>query len=366
MSNQSIDELVSIFTKANNKFENSSGSHRGRFYPFWKMNFEEEAIVRFLPDKNEQNPLKFMVEKVVHRIPLNGKTETVPCMSMYGMDCPICEKSQEFYRIEGKQSKNGSTYWKKKSHIIQAFIIKDPLPVDPETGTNSAGTVKLLDFGYQLYTALSVGVQSGDLQAIPYDFHAGHNFIIKKMNLNGQGKYDVASRFDRNVTALTEEQIAYCQQHMIDLREALPEQPDINVVIEKLECSVTGRPYMENSTQSTSPDAAYSVQQHNVHQPQVAITQVQTEVPVQPQGAPTQQPVQPVQPVQTEIVQPQTAVTQEQSVPAQQSQEVQPQTVTPEQVVQPQTTVPTNSTEFENEADAILAMIQQRKQQQQQ
>ena len=361
MSNQSLDELVSIFTKSNNNPENSSSPNRGRFYPFWKMNFEEEAIVRFLPDKNEQNPLKFMVEKVVHRIPLNGKTETIPCMTMYGMDCPICEKSQEFYRIEGKQSKNGSTYWKKKSHIIQAFIIKDPLPVDPETGTNSAGSVKLLDFGYQLYTALSVGIQSGDLQTIPYDFHAGHNFIIKKMNLNGQGKYDVASRFDRNVTALTEEQIAYCQQHMIDLREALPEQPDINVVIQKLECSVTGRPYTENNGSSVSPDAAYSVQQTTV-----PVQQTQTTTPMN-NGVQTEA-VQPqtVTPEQATSVQPQMAVTQEQVVPVQQTQSVQPQTVTPEQVVQPQTSVPTNSTEFENEADAILAMIQQRKQQQQQ
>ena len=67
----------------------------------------------------------------MHNLEINGDRKSVPCLSMYGEDCPICAVSSAYYKAEDKE--NGKKYWKKKQHIAQALIVEDPLPADEAT-----------------------------------------------------------------------------------------------------------------------------------------------------------------------------------------------------------------------------------------
>ena len=63
----SLDQLKNAFKKP----ENTEFSGPSNYFPFWNMKVGEQAIIRFLPDLNEENPLGFMVEKTVHNLNIN-------------------------------------------------------------------------------------------------------------------------------------------------------------------------------------------------------------------------------------------------------------------------------------------------------
>ena len=92
MSKFDINSLRQEFSKENNRGGNKT------FYPFWDMGEDQSVIVRFLPDINEKNPRAFIVEKVFHVLVLNGKKVNVPCLQMYGDECPICKASRDSVR----------------------------------------------------------------------------------------------------------------------------------------------------------------------------------------------------------------------------------------------------------------------------
>ena len=93
MSKLSLEQLRAAFKKDENQ-----GSRPNNYYPFWDMKVGEQAIVRFLPDADENNPLGFMVEKFTHNLTINGESKSIPCMKNYGEDCPICKVSLSYYK----------------------------------------------------------------------------------------------------------------------------------------------------------------------------------------------------------------------------------------------------------------------------
>ena len=80
------NRLAALADAFNNK-NNSAGGNQTptwkKFYQFWKMPEDSTAIVRFLPDRDEEsNPLKFLVENLTHELVVNGQRKKVPCLSM--------------------------------------------------------------------------------------------------------------------------------------------------------------------------------------------------------------------------------------------------------------------------------------------
>ena len=59
---RSLKDLKNVFGNENNK-ENRDNGGTG-YYPFWNMKAGQRAVVRFLPDANEDNERGFLVEKV--------------------------------------------------------------------------------------------------------------------------------------------------------------------------------------------------------------------------------------------------------------------------------------------------------------
>jgi hypothetical protein len=244
-----LDQLQAAFKKADNTGSNLPSN----YYPFWKMNDGESATVRFLPDANKDNPFGFMVEKVMHTLEINGENKSVPCLSMYGEDCPICKVSSEYYKKDDKV--NGKKYWKKRQYITQAFIVEDPLPADDTTEETHQGKVRFLTLGFQVYNVIKTAFEDGELDEVPFAYKGGTDFIIKKTPQGDYSTYAVGSRFARKSSDLTEEQLAVVEDNLGDLSELLPKNPGLEKVQGMLEAALTGGAFEKEETTTTAPAA---------------------------------------------------------------------------------------------------------------
>lgn len=243
----SLDQLKSAFKKPE---QHEGGSRPNNYYPFWSIADNQQAIVRFLPDKNTENPFGFVVEKLMHTLTINGENKSVACLKMYGEDCPVCKVSAEYYKKEDKE--NGKRYWRKKQHIAQALIIEDPLKPDENTGETHQGKVRFIALGYQLFQVIQAAFESGDLDEIPYSMDGGYDFIIKKTKQGDYSTYAVGSRFRAKPRALTDDERSVAEDQMIDLSTLLPANPGEEKVAAMLTSALTGAAYADDSAKSSS------------------------------------------------------------------------------------------------------------------
>lgn len=247
MSSKMMEKLKNAFKNSNE----DSSRRSSNYYPFWNAPEGSQAIVRFLPDKNADNPRQFLVEKSMHVLNINGESKSVPCLKMYGEDCPICNVSRAFYK-EGDKDK-GKQYYVKRQYIGQVLVVKDPIPADEETGENSEGKVKLITLGYQLYNLIKDAFDSDELEEPPYLFEGGTNFIIKKTKQGEYATYAVGSKFARAPNDLTEEEIAVALEGSVDLATVLPQSPGYEKVQLMLEAALTGGEYEGHHEDNDEP-----------------------------------------------------------------------------------------------------------------
>jgi len=242
----SLDQLKLAFKKN----ENDSNSNRvNNYYPFWNMQDGQQAIVRFLPDKDSSNPLGFLVEKQMHTLNINGEKKSTPCLRMYGEDCPVCKVSSAYYKAEDKA--NGKKYWRKKQHIAQGLVIEDPLPPDENTKETHQGKVRFFALGYQLFEVIKNAFEGGELEDVPYSQDGGYDFIIKKTKQGEYSTYAVGSRFRAKARALTEEERNVADDQMIVLETLLPQSPCEDRVSGMLSAALNGTAYEEDKQNSS-------------------------------------------------------------------------------------------------------------------
>lgn len=160
-----------------------------KFFPFWKADTGSISTVRFLPDLDEDNPLGFLVENLVHELVINGKKEKVACLKMYGEDCPICALSSKYYDEKDPEHNQalGKKYYRKKSYIGQVLVVDSPVEHDADQ------PVKLIEFGPAIFKAIQAAFQSGDLETAPFELKGGYNFRIKKDKSGEYASYTTSS-----------------------------------------------------------------------------------------------------------------------------------------------------------------------------
>ena len=236
-----MDALKNAFS--DDKGNGGNGGNAGKYYNFFNMGFDESCTVRFLPDLNEDNPKLFLVEKKSHRLEINGKKENIPCLSMYGMDCPICKVSKEFYDAGNKTE--GKKYYRNVQHIGQVLIRKDPMSDDD--GNSLDGQVKAISINWQVYKILRQSITDGELDAHPDGFEDGTDFLIKKTKNGEWADYTIGTKFARRESALTDKEIETAEEFMVDLSEYLPEEPKLEIVEAKLAAALNGTSYNEGN-----------------------------------------------------------------------------------------------------------------------
>ena len=188
MAKKSLADLASAFaSKASG--EGSSNQQWKLFFNFWKAPVDSISVVRFLPDADEENPMGFLVENLAHELVINGKREKVPCLKMYGEDCPICTLSQKYYdeKDADHNEQLGKKYYRKKSYIGQVLVVETPIEHDQEQ------LVKLMEFGPKIFKQIQSAFQSGDLESPPFELKGGYNFRIKKSKSGEYADYGTSS-----------------------------------------------------------------------------------------------------------------------------------------------------------------------------
>ena len=178
-----LSSLISAFSQ---KASGGGGDQSWKlFYPFWKMPDDSIAQVRFLPDLDEDNPLGFLVENLQHELTINGEKKKVPCLSMYGEHCPVCDVSRKYY--DEKNEEMGKRYYRKKSYIGEVIVVESPIDHDQNQ------LVKLIEFGPKIFKQIQSAFQSGDLESAPFELKGGYNFRIKKTKSGQFADYGTSS-----------------------------------------------------------------------------------------------------------------------------------------------------------------------------
>lgn len=244
----SLEQLRSAFKKDT---KTEGGGNQNNYFPFHKMQMGESATVRFLPDADKSNPMGFLVEKRSHKLKINGQDRTIPCLTTYGDECPICKVSAAYYKADDKV--NGKKYWRKLQYTAQVLVVDSPIP--PEAGEPAAnGQVKLMTINPQLYKVIKEAFESGDLENIPYQYDVGTNFIIKK---DQQGEYAsyIMSKFAKRETALDDETIEFVTAALKELSTTLPRKPERAEIEAMLEAEMTGSEYKAGAATQAAPQA---------------------------------------------------------------------------------------------------------------
>ena len=246
MSKNTIESLRASFGSSNQ--EGTKTEFTNNYYNFWDMKAGQSCVIRFLPDLSDNNPRGFLVEKTTHTLVINGDKKTVPCLQPFNEPCPICKMSQDYYKAEDKV--NGKKYWRKRGYIAQALIIEDPLAPNKDTGETHVGQVRYIALGFQLYNIIKEKFADDvePLEGIPYDFHDGYDFIIKKSMKGDYADYSVGTKFKNNQRGLTEDELSIVGDGMIDLSTLLPKHPGAEKVQAMLNAELNGEQYSEKRT----------------------------------------------------------------------------------------------------------------------
>lgn len=243
----------------------STGSNS--YYPFYNMGYDENCVIRFLPDLNTNNPLVFMYEKMTHNLPTaDGKSMSVPCLKMYGeSECPICKRAAEHYKAEGKESKIGKMLYVKRSYLTQALVVKDPLPYK-EGETPATGQVRIVGISPSIYGKIQSAFADDDLRNPPEDYKSGTDFMIKKTKKGEYANYE-NSKFLRDERALSDAEMVAIEGKLVDLSTLRPAKPEVTELIMKMEAAIAGTLEPSNasgnastgsSSGSSSASAAYN------------------------------------------------------------------------------------------------------------
>lgn len=243
-----IAQLRQAFAK---KSEGSGEGNTGfwdKFYPFYKMDFDQSAKFRFLPDLDEENPLGFIVLNQYHELLINGKKKKLACLKMYGESCPCCEQSTKYYN-DGDE-RMGKAFWRKIDYIAQGVIMNSPFDYPVKADENP---IRMISIATKLYKTIESKIVKGDMDEMPTDPINGYDFSINKTK---QGEYAdyTTSDFARKSTPLSEELLARIDLYDLkNYRYGKIEREQMETMIEAF---LTGKSYEDNKPADAAPAAA--------------------------------------------------------------------------------------------------------------
>jgi hypothetical protein len=288
--------LAEIRAKLKSQEVNRSTSNTGgdnAIYPHWNISEGSEAVVRFLPDKDETNTF-FWTERNMIKLPfagIKGQTDSrpvtvqVPCMEMYGKTCPVLTEVRPWFKDKSMEDM-GRKYWKKKSYIFQGFVTTNPLAED----STPENPIRRFIIGPQIFNIIRGALMDPEMEEMPTDYLKGVDFRITKTTKGGYADYST-SKWSRRERPLDEAERAAIDTHGLhnlgDFRPKEPSEAEVKIIAELFAKSVEGEAYdLEQYGQYFRPaGVAYQ------GKPQVAVPTASA--PAQPvaEAAPTAAPV---------------------------------------------------------------------------
>ncbi len=243
------DIRARLAAQENKSTGNNYPQSDGAIYPHWKMDEGATASLRFLSDADSDNPF-FWIERQIIKLPFNGVkgdsnskqvTVQVPCVEMFGENCPVLAEVRPWYKDETLKEM-ANKYWKKRSYIFQGFVRQNPLG-DDQTPANP---IRRFVISPQIFTSIKASLMDPEMEELPTHSVRGLDFNIKKTTKGQYADYSTSS-WSRKETALTEVEQAAIEAHgLFNLADFLPKKPseaELRVIKEMFEASVDGRPY---------------------------------------------------------------------------------------------------------------------------
>ena len=231
--------------------QNTGGVSGGdnAIFPHWNIPEGSTTTVRFLADADPNNTF-FWVERAMIKLPFAGvKGETnsrpitvqVPCMEMWGEDCPILTEVRPWFKDKSLEEM-GRKYWKKRSYLFQGFVTDTKLTED-KTPENP---IRRFIMSAQIFNIVKNALMDNEIEELPTDPLRGLDFKIAKTTKGGFADYTTSS-WARRERALGEaEQAAIKQYGLFNLKEFLPKKPgpvELKVIKEMFEASVDGEAF---------------------------------------------------------------------------------------------------------------------------
>jgi len=245
----SLAEIRARIAAQENKQTGSTQQSDNAIYPHWNMDEGTIATVRFLPDADSKNTF-FWVERQIIKLPFNGiKGDSnvkqiqvqVPCVEMYGDNCPILAEVRPWYKDESLKEM-ANKYWKKRSYLFQGFVRQNPLGDDK----TPANPIRRFVISPQIFTIIKSSLMDPEMEELPTDYMRGLDFNIKKTSKGGYADYST-SNWARKESALTEAEQAAIDAHglynLVDFLPKKPSEAELRVIKEMFEASVDGKPY---------------------------------------------------------------------------------------------------------------------------
>ena len=229
---------------------NRSGGDKS-IYPFWNLKEGDEAVLRFLPDGNQDNTF-FWAERAMIKLPfagIKGESESkqvivqVPCVEMYGDTCPILSEVRGWFKDPALEDM-GRKYWKKRSYIFQGFVVEDGLGEKSEEQPENP--IRRFIIGPQIFTSIRAALVDPELEDLPTDYVHGLDYRMKKGSKGGYADYSTSSWARRERPLSDAEQAAIKTFGLYNLTDFLPKKPgevELKVMKEMFEASVDGEPY---------------------------------------------------------------------------------------------------------------------------
>ena len=244
-----LAEIRAKLLAQENKSEQKSSQSRGSdaIYPFWNMDNDSTATIRFLPDSDNENVF-FWKERQVIKMPFAGVVGgeqkpilvQVPCIEMWGDTCPVHAEIRPWFKDPSMEDL-GRKYWKKRSYIFQGFVVSNPL--NEETPDNP---IRRFVIGPQIFKLLKAALMDPDMENLPTDFDAGTDFRLTKTQKGQYADYST-SNWARKERSLNEDERSGLEGHGLnDLNDYLPKRPsteEMQVIMEMFEASVDGELY---------------------------------------------------------------------------------------------------------------------------
>jgi hypothetical protein len=239
-----------IAAQENKQQKGASGAQSDNsIYPHWNMDEGTTATIRFLPDANSSNTF-FWVERQIIKLPFNGvkgdpnvkqTVVQVPCVEMYGDNCPILAEVRPWYKDESLKEM-ANKYWKKRSYLFQGFVRQNPIGDDK----TPANPIRRFIISPQIFTIIKSSLMDPEMEELPTDYLRGLDFNVKKTSKGGYADYST-SNWARKESPLTEAEQAAIEAHGLhNLADFLPKKPgeaELRVIKEMFEASVEGQPF---------------------------------------------------------------------------------------------------------------------------
>ena len=244
--------LAEIRAKLKSAEVNRSTSQTGgdnAIYPHWNIQEGQEAVLRFLPDKDEGNTF-FWTERNMIKLPfagIKGQTDSkpvqvqVPCMEMYGKTCPVLTEVRPWFKDKSMEDM-GRKYWKKKSYIFQGFVTQNPLNEE----STPENPVRRFIIGPQIFNIIRAALLDPEMEELPTDKVKGVDFRITKTSKGGYADYST-SKWSRRERALDESERSAIEKfglhNLSDFRPKEPTDAEVKIIKELFEASVEGEAY---------------------------------------------------------------------------------------------------------------------------